>query len=119
MRVVALALLAVIASTARSDEPKNWFDDPFFQVREAVRDCPVPRGPFVTEDEIGRSAHARAERGTRCWQEGKCTKPNAYLYDAAIADEVRRRFVASPELKGASLWELRLRVQTVSLIFIT
>ena len=102
--MVALALLAAIATTARADEPKNWFDDPFFQVRDAVRDCPVPRGPLTTENEMRLSAHARAERGTRCWQEGKCAKPNAYLYDAAIADEVRRRFSSGSELQASSLW---------------
>lgn len=103
-RALVLALLATAAGLAHGDELKNWFGDPYFQVRAAVAACPVPRGPFTTEEEMRRSAHARAERGTRCWQEGKCTKPNSYLYDAGIADEVRKRFAASRALQAASLW---------------
>jgi hypothetical protein len=103
-RVVAASLLFWLAQGLSAEEWKNWFGDPYFQVRNAMPACPVPRGPFMTEDEMRRSAHARAERGTRCWQEGKCSKSNAYLYDAAIADEAKRRFAASRLLRQASLW---------------
>ncbi len=100
-----MALLAALAvGGARAEQLQNWFGDPYFQVRDAVPGCPVPRGPLMTEDDMRRSAHARAERGTRCWQEGQCAKPNAYMYDAGIAAEVRRRFAASGELKASSLW---------------
>lgn len=103
-RLLALALLAVTAGSVRGEELRNWFGDPFFQVRAAVPNCPVPRGPLMTEDDMRRSAHARAERGTRCWQEGKCAKPNAYMYDAGMAEDVRRRFAASRDLNKSSLW---------------
>jgi len=101
---LAILLLVTAAGLAQGEQLKNWFGDPYFQVRAAVPACPVPRGPFTTEDEMRRSAHARTERGTRCWQEGKCTKPNSYLYDAGIAEEVRKRFDASRELRKSSLW---------------
>src|SRR5512135_340037 len=100
----AIALLAAFAPGAHAEELQNWFGDPYFQVRDAVPGCPVPRGPLMTADDMRRSAHARAERGTRCWQEGLCAKPNAYMYDAGIAAEVKRRFAASGELKASSLW---------------
>jgi hypothetical protein len=103
-RALALALLVIAAPAARADDLKNWYDDPYFQVRDAVAACPTPRGPLMTADEMRRSAHARTERGTRCWLEGQCAKANAYLYDAAIADEVRRRFASSRQLRQASLW---------------
>lgn len=101
---LATALLAAAAGLPQREELKNWFGDPYFQVRAAVDACPVPRGPLMTEEEMRRSAHARTERGTRCWLEGKCTKPNSYLYDAGIADEVRKRFADSRELRASSLW---------------
>src|SRR5512138_2316538 len=103
-QLVALALWSAVGGAAGADELKNWFGDPYFNVHAAVPGCPMPRGPLMTEDEMRRSAHARAERGTRCWQEGACAKANAYLYDAAIAEEVKRRFAASAEPKAASLW---------------
>ncbi len=51
-----------------------------------------------------KAAHGRAERGTRCWLEGRCAQANAYMYDAAIADAVRLRFERSQRLRNASLW---------------
>lgn len=103
-RVLALALLATGPGVAHGEELKNWFGDPYFQVRAGMAACPAPRGPFTTADEMRRSAHARAERGTRCWQEGRCTKPNSYLYDAGIAGNVRQRFADSRQLRASSLW---------------
>ncbi|HET9024366.1 MAG TPA: BON domain-containing protein [Burkholderiaceae bacterium] len=102
--IVAASLLFWLAHSPSAEELKNWFDDPYFVVRSAVRACPVPRGPFISEADMRRSAHGRAERGTGCWLEGKCSKSNAYHYDAAIADEVRKRFAASRALAQSSLW---------------
>ena len=103
-RGIAAVLLLAVAASVRADELKIWFGDPYFPVRSAVAACPVPRGPFTDEADMRRNAHARAERGTRCWLEGECSKPNAYLYDADIAEEVRKRFTASRELRTSSLW---------------
>lgn len=103
-RRIAALLLFAVAHVADADELKNWFGDPYFQVRDAVANCPVPRGPFMSEADMRRDSHARAERGTRCWLEGKCARANAYLYDAAIAEDIRKRFAQSTELRSSSLW---------------
>jgi hypothetical protein len=103
-RLLAAWLLAAAAPAALSGETKNWFDDPYFQVRNAVAGCPVPRGPLIDEADMRREAHARVERGTSCWLAGRCAKANAYHYDAGIADAVRQRFSDARVLPRASLW---------------
>lgn len=108
MRRLAAAVAAACALTSRgaaaAETWKNWFDDPFFQVRASVADCPTPRGPFGPEADMRKEAHARVERGTSCWLAGRCTRPNAYQYDASIADAVRQRFASSGALAKTSLW---------------
>jgi hypothetical protein len=83
---------------------KNWFNDPFFQVRAGIPRCPAPLGPMITEAERNAEAHYRVERGTSCWMEGKCSKPNSYLYDAPIADALRQRFAQIDDFDNTSLW---------------
>jgi hypothetical protein len=101
----AIGAWALLVGGAAAEETwKNWFDDPFFQVRAAVADCPTPRGPFGPEAEMRKEAHARVERGTSCWLAGRCTRPNAYQYDAGIAEAVRQRFAGSGALSRTSLW---------------
>lgn len=51
-----------------------------------------------------REAHARTERGTRCYLEGKCEKANAYQYDQAIATALRRRLSQTRALQGTTVW---------------
>lgn len=106
MNAVAGAVLvgAMAAATAQAEPVKNWFNDPFFAVRQGVRRCPMPRGPLGTEAQMRVESHERAERGTTCWLARQCEKPNAYWYDRAIADEVKRRFDASSQWRDASLW---------------
>ncbi|HXA46517.1 MAG TPA: BON domain-containing protein [Burkholderiaceae bacterium] len=89
---------------AADGELKNWFNDPFFQVRDAIKACPIPLGPLMTEAQRRNEAHYRVERGTSCWLEGKCDKPNAYLYDAPIAAAIGQRFSQSPAFQDTSLW---------------
>jgi hypothetical protein len=101
----SLAIVNCKLAAAQEDPSlKNWFNDPFFQVRNALPTCPVPLGPLITEAQRNEEAHYRVERGTSCWMAGKCDKPNSYLYDAPIAEAVRQRFSASPEFTDASLW---------------
>ena len=100
----SLLLQGPTARGANDGELRNWFDDPFFTVREGVPDCPVPLGPLTNGDERRTQTHTRSERGTRCYLEGRCTKPNSYLYDKDIADGVRARFAASNAYRDASLW---------------
>lgn len=101
--LVAVSLLA--PPGAHADEVvRNWFNDPFFQVRSAIARCPMPLGPYVDEGQRLQETHYRSERGLRCYLEKKCTKPSSYMYDADIAAAVRSRFEASRVLDDASLW---------------
>jgi hypothetical protein len=103
-RALGAALLLVAVPAANADALKNWFNDPYFQVRSAVAACRAPQGPFTTEADMRKASHARVERGTSCWLAGECARPNAYMYDAAIADAARARFEGSAVLRNASLW---------------
>ena len=101
---VIAAMLGPCAAQGGDEIVRNWFKDPYFQVRSAIARCAVPLGPFATEEQMLKETHYRSERGTRCWLEKKCTKPSSYLYDADIATAVRSRFDASRGLRDASLW---------------
>jgi len=105
MRIaLAAAALWLSASALAGEELRNWFDDPWFQVRDGYPGCPQPRGPFTTREEMLRATHHRSERGTRCWLEKRCAKSSAYMYDRGIAAAIRERFDATPRFRDASLW---------------
>jgi hypothetical protein len=99
-----LAATFAVAGARAEEVVRNWFNDPFFQVRSAIADCPMPLGPYGNEEHRMRETHYRLERGLRCYLEKKCSKPSSYMYDADIASAVRARFEASPRLRDASLW---------------
>src|SRR5260221_13668671 len=85
-------------------ERKNWFNDPFFQISNALPACPVPVGPLVTEDERRVQSHHRAEKGTTCWLAGKCERPNFYAYDADIAEAIRSALKTANPFARSTLW---------------
>jgi hypothetical protein len=83
----------------------NPFGDPFEQATHARADCPIPRGPAYTESARRAEAHGRIERGTSCWLAGRCKEPNAYRYDAAIAQGVLRALRSDAALAARSaIW---------------
>ena len=49
-------------------------------------------------------AHWRAERGTSCFQSGRCRLPNAYLYDREIAPRVVKAIAAAGSFEDTSVW---------------
>jgi len=100
--LVTLLLAALAPATAQ--ERRNWFDDPFAQATRGLPGCPLPLGPLLTTHEMRTQAHQRAERGTRCWQEGRCASPNAYADDAAINTAAVRALRAAPQFAGTQLW---------------
>jgi len=103
-RLLPLACLW-LAAAAIAQQRRNWFDDPFFQIANAQPDCPLPRGPFITEAERRVQAHHRAEKGTSCWLAGRCERANFYAYDRDIAAALRAALPQQAELlKGSSLW---------------
>ncbi len=106
--LISIAASAVPVIAAAQDDQQdlgNWFNDPFFQVRNAVPDCPEPIGPRLTKAEAKAQEHYRVERGTSCYLSGECKKPNSYFYDPDIATLVRRIFDSDPAAaKQSTLW---------------
>lgn len=102
--ILVVAAATYCAPVALAAELRNWFNDPFFQLSSAVRNCPTPLGPLMTEEDSRQQAHHRAERGTTCWLAGQCDKPNAFAYDQAIASELRTRLADLPVVRSATLW---------------
>lgn len=96
-------MLATAASFADEPQRLNPFHDPFVQLTQG-RPCPAPRGPAYTDAEIRQEAHYRAERGTSCWLAGECTEPNAYRYDAPIAEAVAAAIRSAPGLQDTAIW---------------
>ena len=106
LRPLLLAALAwpVPASSQAAPERRNWFDDPFFQISDALPNCPVPAGPRITEDERRGQSHHRAEKGTTCWLAGQCERPNFYLHDADIATAIKTALATSNPYTRTTLW---------------
>jgi BON domain len=104
---LGVATLLAAAASAADDIPgerRNWFDDPFIQVTASMPTCPVPDAPLLTEEQMRREAHYRAERGTSCFQAGRCRLPNAYLYDKEIAPRVVKAIHADGRFADTSVW---------------
>jgi hypothetical protein len=93
-----------MSAGAPAEEPKNWFDDPFFQVSHAIVGCPLPAGPFISEAERRVQAHSRAERGTTCWLSGACDRPSFYAYDRDIAAALTAAFAERHPYPQSTLW---------------
>jgi hypothetical protein len=89
---------------AADEERGNFFDDPFIQVTAGQPNCPTPPGPRITRAEMRAEAHYRAERGTSCFQAGRCRLPNAYLYDKEIIPRVRKALLADGRFGDTSVW---------------
>jgi len=106
VRGSCLAVLALVLTRAAiaSEDRANYFDDPFLQVTSAISDCPPQRGPMITEAEMRAEAHSRAERGTSCFQSGRCRLPNAYLYDKEIIPRVKKAILATGRFSDTSIW---------------
>jgi osmotically-inducible protein OsmY len=99
-------LIAVVTQVAAVEPTgrRNWFDDPFVQVTTGIPACPVPEGPLLTQEQMRREAHDRAERGTSCYMAGRCRLPNAYLYDKEIAPRVVKSILADGRFTDTSIW---------------
>jgi hypothetical protein len=99
------AVTPIIVSRAQDGpELRNWFNDPFFQISNAIPNCPVPAGPFITFAEKQTQSHHRAERGTTCWLVGKCKLPNAYAYDQDIAENFKSAWSERSPFKNSTVW---------------
>ena len=100
-----LSVVAPSASIAQpTEERANYFDDPFLQVSAGIKACPVPEGPMITRTEMLAESHYRAERGTSCFQAGRCRLPNSYLYDNEIVPRVKKAIEADGRFAETSVW---------------
>jgi len=82
----------------------NFFNDPFIEATHGIAACPTPEGPLMTEAEMHAEEHARAERGTRCYMDGQCRLPNAYLYDREIVPRVKKAILGDGRFADTSIW---------------
>ncbi len=108
MPALRLALAALICAfpiaTLADEERANHFNDPFLQVTDAIASCPKQEGPRITRTEMRAQEHGRVERGTSCFQSGRCRLPNAYLYDKEIVPRVKKAILADGSFSGTSIW---------------
>ncbi|MEJ8812266.1 BON domain-containing protein [Variovorax ureilyticus] len=103
--IAAIFAGAGVQGACAADEARtNFFDDPFFQMSSGLAGCPVPLGPLYTQAEVRSQMHARLERGTSCWLEGRCKDSNAYRYDKTIAPLVRKALDGVPGQRRGSVW---------------
>lgn len=102
-RIVAVALAGLApASSFAADDLVQL--DPFAQATSGHPKCPAVAPPLMTREQVERSAHARAERGTRCAMEGTCEPGGAYRRDPEINESVRAAIAGDPRFTGTSLW---------------
>ena len=115
MRTSALVTAALLlAGAAHAQKMGNLFGDPFVQVTSAIANCPVPRGPYITEEQARVQQHVRSQHGGSCFRVGRCRLPNSYLYDAEIIPRVRTYIREDGRFADTSLWVLgERRIVTV------
>lgn len=102
--VFTAGILALGATHAQ--ERRNWFNDPFERVTSGLPNCPVPRGPGVTREEMAELAHIRAQHGTSCHLSGRCRLANSYLYDKEIIPRVVQFVRLDGRFDDTSVWVL-------------
>ncbi|WP_238139628.1 BON domain-containing protein [Roseateles aquatilis] len=104
--------MIVPALAGAEEQRRNVFGDPFVQLTSAIPAgvCAPPPGPLLTDAEARAQAHGRIERGTSCYQSGRCRLPNAYLYDKEIMPRVRQAVAADGRFdRTTSVWALGQR----------
>jgi len=102
--LVGVCLVSPVWAGAPEEEKANFFDDPFLQVTDAIASCPKAEGPLITRAQMKEESHYRVERGTSCYQSGRCRLPNAYLYDKEIIPRVKKSILADGRFAQTSIW---------------
>lgn len=105
-RFAFFAAAVLLATAAPAQERRNAFGDPFLPVTSALPNCPAPRPPGFTEEEIRNEAHVRAQHGTSCYRVGRCRLPNSYLYDQEIIPRVQQYIRMDGRFDDTSVWVL-------------
>jgi BON domain len=102
--ILAITAMTANPGTCAEEERRNYFDDPFVQVTSAIANCPKQEGPRITLAEMRAESHSRIERGTRCYEAGRCRLPNAYMYDKEIIPRVEKAILADGRYPETSIW---------------
>jgi len=103
VRIFILLAAFALASSARAQLPPDQLD-PFGQATAGLARCPVVPPPRLTPDEMRVSAHARAERGTRCAMEGSCEPGGVYRHDPEINAQVIAAVAGDARFRDTSVW---------------
>jgi hypothetical protein len=106
MRPLVLLSLLFACAAVHAQKAGNLFGDPFVQVTSAIAHCPVPRGPYITEEQARVQQHVRSQHGGSCYRVGRCRLPNSYLYDAEIIPRVQTYIREDGRFDDTSLWIL-------------
>ena len=77
---------------------------PLLQATHGLADCLPPVSVPPTVEEQRAQAHEWVERGTSCYQSGRCRLPNAYLYDAEIVPRVQKALTVDGGFEDTSIW---------------
>jgi hypothetical protein len=101
---MAIAIAMAAQACAQNEERRNYFDTPFLQVTDAIPSCPTPHEPEISRAQMLAESHYRAERGTSCYQSGRCRLPNAYMYDKEIIPRVKIAILADGRFANTSVW---------------
>ena len=104
-----LLLSATLLAPVIGEERQNYFDDPFLQATSAIRSCPTPQAPLLTQAELREAAHVRAQHGGSCYLSGRCRLPNSYLYDKEIAPRIVQYIRRDGRFDDTSIWVLSQR----------
>jgi hypothetical protein len=104
------ALLCAVAAPATAEEERvNPFNDPFIEITHGHSHCTEPKPPTLTVRQMESEAHARVERGTRCYQDGRCRLPNSYQYDKEIIPRVKKAVLAGGSFGDTTVYALGQR----------
>jgi len=104
IRVIIGLLFGILAlGAAHAQERRNWFNDPFERVTSALPNCPAPREPGFTRQDL---AHVRAQHGTSCHLSGRCRLANSYLYDKEIIPRTVQYLRLDGRFDDTSVWVL-------------
>lgn len=103
-RYRARAAFAVLLVAAGARAADGVLPDPFGLATSGHPTCAAPAPPRMTPGQVERSAHARAERGTRCAMEGACEPGGAYRRDPEVHEAVRAMLASDARFATASVW---------------
>ena len=105
LRQIIFPLFCLLAtSLVLAQEARQSLGDPFVQVTSAIASCPASSPSLYTPEEVRAQTHYRVERGTGCYQSGRCRLPNAYAYDADIISRVQKYIRQDVRFANTSLW---------------